>query len=93
MNNQSKAWKDFRGVSSSWGDGQWRHDARSSDSYRDGDYSFSYYKEKKKQMSRKEAKRLRKMEKLEKESRGKFVDSQYDPSVHVCRFHLRDVHA
>ena len=26
------------------------------------------------------------MEKLEKESRGKYVDPQYDPSVYVCRF-------
>ena len=43
-------------------------------------------KDKKKQMSRKEAKRLRKMEQLEQESRGKTVDPQYDPAVQVCRF-------
>ena len=86
MNNQSKAWQDYKGTSSSWNDGRRRHDARSSDSYREGDYGSDYYKDKKKQMSRKEAKKLRKMDQLERESRGKAVDPQYNPADKVCRF-------
>ena len=67
MNNQSRYWRDSRESSNSWNEGQWRHDARSSSSYRDGDYYCGYYKEKKKQISNRESRRLRKMEKLERE--------------------------
>ena len=85
MNNQSKSWYDYKGTSNSWNDGRRRHAARSSDSFRCS-YDTQYHRDMKREMARKEGRRLRKAEQMEKESRVKAVDPQYNPSDQVCRF-------
>ena len=90
MNNYSKDWNYSRGSSSSWDEsarGQWRHDARSSDSYYERKHrSDSFYKESKKEKAKKESRKIRRMTKLERESRQKKVDPTYEATANVCRF-------